>query len=149
MPIYQAHLAGAAQTYARRIQVFRDAAEEYGHDPSKLPVQTGGFLFLRESTDQAYRDFWPHLDAGFRKTNGQPFSKRAFAQGQSVKSITTVGESQLIIDKLLMQYELFGQQRFNGEIDFGGQSMDSIRQTLDLFAEKVLPVVKKYTQKGA
>ncbi|MGX7425605.1 LLM class flavin-dependent oxidoreductase [Aerococcus sanguinicola] len=149
MPIYQAHLAGAAQTYARRIQVFRDAAEEYGHDLSTLPVQTGGFLFLRESTDQAYRDFWPHLKAGFKKTNGQPFSKGAFAQGQSVKSITTVGEPQLIIDKLLMQYELFGQQRFNGEIDFGGQSMDSIKQTLDLFAEQVLPVVKKYTQKGA
>ncbi|OFT39428.1 luciferase [Aerococcus sp. HMSC06H08] len=147
MPIYQAHLAGAAQTYARRIQIFRDAAQEHGHDPAELPVQTGGFLFLRESTDQAYRDFWPHLEAGFKKTNGQAFSKRAFAQGQSVKSITTVGEPELIIDKLLMQYELFGQQRFNGEIDFGGQSLDSIKQTLDLFADKVMPVVRKYTQK--
>lgn len=57
-----------------------------------------------------------------------------------------VGDPQLIIDKLLMQYELFGHQRFNGEIDFGGQPFDEIRRTLDLFAEKVIPTVKKYTQ---
>ncbi|KAA9233539.1 MULTISPECIES: LLM class flavin-dependent oxidoreductase [Aerococcus] len=146
MPIYQAHLSGANQTFAHRIKVFREAAQEAGYDPNDIPIQTGSFLYVRENTQQAYQEFWPYVEAGFPLVNGQPFPKRAFAQGQNVKSATMVGDPQLIIDKLLMQYELFGHQRFNGEIDFGGQPFDEIRRTLDLFAEKVIPTVKKYTQ---
>ena len=56
-----------------------------------------------------------------------------------------IGSPQQIIEKLLFQYELYGQQRFMAEIDFGGVLFDKIAKNIELIATEIMPVVKKYT----
>lgn len=146
VPVFQATLAGAVITYANRINNFRSAAKEAGHDIDNIPVGTGGWVFIRESTKEAYRQVYPHINEGFKLTNGESFPKRALAQGQSVKSVVTIGEPSLIIEKILYQYEAFKQQRFSAEIDFAGMEFDEVKKTLYLLADKVMPTVKKYTK---
>ncbi len=56
-----------------------------------------------------------------------------------------IGSPQQIIEKLLFQYELYGQQRFMAEIDFGGVPFDKIAENIELIATEIMPAVKKYT----
>lgn len=147
VPMYQAHLGGAADSFKQTIDIYRDAAENEGFDSSILPVATAGFLYVREDSKQAYQEYYPHINEGMKLTNGSGFPKGLFAQGQDARSIINVGDPDLVIEKLLYQHELFGMDRYVGQIDFGGVSMDNIKRTIDLLGTKVVPAVKKYTSK--
>lgn len=144
IPLFQAHLAGAAQTYKHRIGHYKEAGMEAGFTDEELPVGTGGILHLAETTEEAFKNAYPHFNSGFQLTNGQDFPKRAFAQGKSSKSVTLIGSPELITEKLIYQYDLFQQQRFTIQADFGGLPLDEVKKTLDIFAEQVMPKVKQH-----
>lgn len=146
VPVFQATLAGAVMTYANRIKRYRQAATEAGYDTEQLPVGSGGWLFIRDSTQEAYRHIYPYINEGFKRTNGNDFPKRALAQGKSVKSVVNIGEPSLIIEKLLYQHEAFNHQLFSAQIDFAGMPFDEVKRTLYVLAEDILPTVKKYTK---
>ena len=54
-----------------------------------------------------------------------------------------LGSPQQIIDKLLYQYELFGHQRFIGQVDIGGMPFDKVAQVIELLGTEVAPVVRR------
>jgi alkanesulfonate monooxygenase SsuD/methylene tetrahydromethanopterin reductase-like flavin-dependent oxidoreductase (luciferase family) len=54
-----------------------------------------------------------------------------------------VGSSQQIIDKMLYQHELFGHQRFIGQVDIGGMPFDKVARTIELLGAEVAPVVRR------
>src|SRR5699024_8163423 len=99
IPLFQAHLAGAAQTYQNRIHHYKNAGYDAGFADEELPVGTGGLMYLAESTEEAFRTAYPHFNAGFQLTNGQDFPKRGFAQGKSPKSVTLIGSPELVTEK--------------------------------------------------
>lgn len=146
VPMYQAHLGGAATVYQNRINKFRQAATASGYDATEIPVTTAGFFYVRENTLDAYRDYYPLINEGMKLTNGYGFSKRAFAQGQDVRSIINVGDPELVIEKMLYQHELFKHQRYVAQIDSGGVSMEDVKRTIDFIGNKILPKVKQYTK---
>lgn len=53
-----------------------------------------------------------------------------------------------IIDKLLYQYELFGHQRFIGQVDIGGMPFDKVAQVIELLGTEVAPVVRREMAKA-
>ena len=147
VPMYQAHLGGPAEAFKSRIDLYRQTAFENGFNPDDLPVATAGFLYVRENMMDAYREYYPHINEGMKLSNGQGFPKEAFAQGQDVKSVINVGSPEHIVEKILYQHEMFNHDRYIGQIDFGGVSLDDIKRTIDLLGEKVVPEVKKHTKR--
>lgn len=144
VPLFQAHLAGAAQTYQNRIRHYKEAGYEAGFTDDELPVGTGGILHLAKTTEEAFQKAYPHFNAGFQLTNGRDFPKRGFAQGKSPKSVTLIGSPELVTEKIIYQYDLYKQQRFTVECDFGGLPFEDIKETLYVFANEVMPKVKKH-----
>lgn len=144
LPLFQAHLAGAAQTYQNRIKRYKDAGYEAGFTDEELPVGTGGILHLAPTTEEAFQKAYPHFNSGFKLTNGQDFPKRAFAQGKSPKSVTLIGSPELVTEKMNYQYDLYKQKRFTIQVDFGGLPIEDVKQTLYTFANEVLPKVKAH-----
>ena len=61
----------------------------------------------------------------------------------------SVGSPQQIIDKLLYQHELFGHQRFIGQIDIGGLPFDKVAQAIELLGTEVAPVVRREMAKAS
>ena len=76
---------------------------------------------------------------------GGGYPKQQFAQATDTRDALMIGSPQQIIEKLLFQYELYGQQRFMAEIDFGGMLFDKIAKNIELIATEIMPIVKKYT----
>lgn len=148
VPLFQAHLAGAAQTYQNRIKHYKEAGREAGFTDEELPVGTGGILYLAPTTKEAFQTAYPHFNAGFQLTNGQDFPKRGFAQGKSPKSVTLIGSPELVTEKMIYQYDLYKQQRFTVEADFGGLPIEEVKRTLDIYATEVIPKVKEHIVKS-
>lgn len=147
VPMYYAHLGGNAETVKQTIDVYRNAAEDEGFNPNDLRIATAGFLYVREDSKQAFQEYYPHINEGMKLTNDSGFSKALFNQGQDAHSVINVGDPNLVIEKLLYQHEMFNMDRYVGQIDFGGVSIDNIKRTIDLLGNKVIPAVKKYTAK--
>lgn len=147
VPMFMAHLGGTASSFKPTIDAFREAARAGGFDPAELPVATAGFFYAAETTQQALHELYPRINEGMKRTNGQGFSKRLFAQGADPHNIMNVGSPQQIIEKILYQHEVFGHQRYIAQIDFGGMPFDKVMKNVDVIGTDILPAIRKYTAK--
>ena len=147
VPMYMAHLAGAAQSFKYTIDAYRQSANDAGFDGDHLPIATAGLFYVADTTQEALREYYQHVNAGLVLTNGQGFPKQAFAQAPDKRSILNVGSPQQVIEKILYQHELFGHQRYIAQLDFGGVPFDKIMKNIELIGNEILPAVKKYTAK--
>ncbi|MFD0589706.1 LLM class flavin-dependent oxidoreductase [Paenibacillus sp. GCM10027627] len=147
VPMVMATLAGPASTFKLSIDAYRQAAEQSGHNPAMLPVGTTSLFYAAETTQQALKEYYPHVDSGITLVNGRGFPKQLFAQGADKRDVLMVGSPQEIIEKLLYQYELFGHQRFLAQLDFGGVPFHKVAKNIELIGTEILPAVKKYTAK--
>ncbi len=84
---------------------------------------------------------------GMLTLRGDGYPKQQFTNAIDYRDALMVGSPQQIIEKMLYQYELFGQQRFMAQIDFGGVPFDKIEKNIELIATEILPTVRKHTAK--
>jgi len=147
VPMFLATLGGPATSFKATINAYREAAKQSGFDPAQLPISTAGFFYVAETTQQAQRETYPHINEGMRLTNGSGFSKQHFAQGADPHNVMNIGSPQEIIEKILYQHELFGHQRYIAQMDFGGVPFDKLMKNIELIGTEVLPAIKKYTAK--
>ncbi|PAD21405.1 LLM class flavin-dependent oxidoreductase [Terribacillus saccharophilus] len=148
VPMTLAMLGGPASVFKQTIDTYREALAARGFDPTQLPVATTGFFYAAETTQEALRDYYPHINEGMKKTNGQGFPKQLFAQGADHRSIINVGSSQQIIEKILYQHEQFGHQRYLAQLDFGGVPFEKMARNIEYIGTEILPAIKKYTKQG-
>lgn len=148
VPMFMAHLGGSVSVFKRTIDAYREAAALGGHNPAELPVATAGFFYAAETSQQAIKEMYPHINEGMMKTNGQGFPKQLFAQSSDPHSIINVGSPQEIIEKILYQHEVFGHQRYIAQIDFGGVPFERLMKNVELIGNEILPAIRKYTAKN-
>ncbi|RSL31899.1 LLM class flavin-dependent oxidoreductase [Salibacterium salarium] len=146
VPMFMAHLGGPAAAFKRTVDAYREAAQSSGFDPAELPVATAGFFYAAETSQQALKEMYPHINEGMKRTNGGGFSKQLFAQGAHKESVMNIGSPQEIIEKILYQHEVFGHQRYIAQIDFGGMPFDKLMKNIEIIGTEILPAVKKYTK---
>ncbi|WP_085992909.1 LLM class flavin-dependent oxidoreductase [Oceanobacillus senegalensis] len=147
VPMFLATLGGPATSFKRSIDAYREAAKKSGNDPEQLPVATAGFFYAAETTQQAQKETYSHINEGMKLTNGQGFPKQHFAQGAHPKDVMNIGSPQEIIEKILYQHEIFGHQRYIAQMDFGGVSYNRLKRNIDIIGSEILPAIKKYTAK--
>lgn len=148
VPMFMAHLGGPVSVFKRTVDAYREAAQRSGFDPSELPVATAGFFYAAETSQQALKDMYPHINEGMKRTNGQGFPKQHFAQGIDPHNVMNIGSPQEIIEKILYQHEVFGHQRYIAQIDFGGMPFDRLQKNIEIIGTEILPAIKKYTAKS-
>jgi len=148
VPMYLAILGGPASSFKLSVEAYRQALLQAGHDPKDFPISTAGFFYAAETTQQAQREVYPHIDLGMKLINGRGYPKQQFAQGADTRNVMNIGSPQQIIEKLLYQHEMFGHQRYIAQMDFGGVPFDKLMKNIELIGNEILPAVKKYTAKS-
>lgn len=147
VPMFIATLGGPAESFKYSIDVYRKAARQSGHNPEELPVATAGFFYTAETTQEAFQDYYPHINEGMKLSNGRGYPKRQFAQGMNPRNVMNIGSPDQIVEKILYQYEMFGHQRYIAQMDFGGVPFEKLVKNIELIGTEILPKVKKYTSK--
>ncbi|PAE31147.1 LLM class flavin-dependent oxidoreductase [Paenibacillus sp. 7884-2] len=145
VPMFLAMLGGPATSFKRSIDAFRKAASQSGFDPAELPISTAGFFYAAETTGQAQREYYPYINEGMKLTNGRGYPKQHFAQGADPRDVMNIGSPQQIIEKILYQHEVFGHQRYIGQMDFGGVPFEKLKKNIELIGTEILPAIKKHT----
>lgn len=147
VPMYLATLGGPATSFKMSIEAYREALRRAGHQPNDFPIATAGFFYAAETSQQAFKEYYPHINNGMKLTNGQGYPKQQFAQGKDKRDVMNIGSPQQIIEKILYQHETFGHQRYIAQMDFGGVPFDKLMKNIELIGNEILPAVKKYTKK--
>jgi alkanesulfonate monooxygenase SsuD/methylene tetrahydromethanopterin reductase-like flavin-dependent oxidoreductase (luciferase family) len=147
VPMFLATLGGPSANFKTSADAYREAAKRSGFDPATLPIATAGFFYTAETSQQAMKDSYPHINIGLELINGHSYPKRQFAQAADPRDSLMVGSPQQVIEKILYQHELFGHQRYIAQIDFGGLPFELWSKNIELIATEILPAIKKYTAK--
>jgi alkanesulfonate monooxygenase SsuD/methylene tetrahydromethanopterin reductase-like flavin-dependent oxidoreductase (luciferase family) len=148
VPLTLATLSGMSSYFKNAIDAYRHAAREAGHDAARLPIATTTILYVAEDSQDARKEFYPHMDHVFRTMRGSSFPEQQFMRSANIEDALTVGSPQLIVEKLLHQYELYGHQRVLLEMDLGGVPYDKLARNIELVAKHIAPAIRKYTKKS-
>ncbi|MDA1808752.1 LLM class flavin-dependent oxidoreductase [Bacillus sp. HSTU-bmb18] len=147
VPMMLTTLGGPAINFKTSVDAYREAAQRSGFDTETLPIATTSLFYTANNSQDALREFYPHVNSGMQALRGGGYPKQQFAQATDYRDALMVGSTQQIIEKILYQYELYGHQRFMAQIDFGGVPFNKIAQNIELIATEILPSVKKHTAK--
>ncbi|MVO98318.1 LLM class flavin-dependent oxidoreductase [Paenibacillus lutrae] len=145
VPMMLTTLGGPSINFKVSVDEYRAAAKRSGFDPAALPIATTSLFYTAKTTQDALREYYPHVNTGMQALRGGGYPKQQFAQATDYRDALMIGSPQQIIEKMLYQYELFGQQRFLAQIDFGGVPFEKISKNIELIATEIMPAVKKHT----
>ncbi|QWH17279.1 LLM class flavin-dependent oxidoreductase [Bacillus mycoides] len=147
VPMMLTTLGGPALNFKVSVDAYREAAEQSGFDPTTLPIATTSLFYTAENSQDALSEYYPHINAGMLALRGGGYPKQQFTNAVDHRDALMIGSPQQIIEKMLYQYELFGQQRFMAQIYFGGVPFDKIEKNIELIATEIMPAVRKHTTK--
>ncbi|PES74627.1 LLM class flavin-dependent oxidoreductase [Bacillus cereus] len=147
VPMMLTTLGGPAINFKVSVDAYREAAEQSGFDPATLPIATTSLFYTAENSQDALSEYYPHIHAGMLALRGGGYPKQQFTNAVDYRDALMIGSPQQIIEKMLYQYELFGQQRFMAQIDFGGVPFDKIEKNIELIATEIMPAVRKHIAK--
>ena len=128
LPINLGIIGGASARFVPLVDLYRRAGANAEHDPAALKVAVTSYIHVARTSQEALETFYPHRTNYFKTLGGDrvrnmSFSRTEFEWEVEKENALFVGSPQQIIDKLLYQYELFGHQRFIGQIDIGGYAL--------------------------
>jgi probable LLM family oxidoreductase len=147
LPLMLAIIGGNPQQFQPFVELYRQTADKVGHDSARLPVGISSHGFIAENSQDALEIAYPaHHEAMSRigRERGWPPTSRAqFEAGASPLGAYFMGSPQQVIDKILMQHEWFGHDRFGLQLSVATLPHDKVMKAIELFGTVVKPAVNK------
>ena len=116
LPLALAIIGGYPERFAPLIQLYRSTSQKAGFDPAQLQVGINSHVFIADTSQQAADIFFPsyaYIMSKIGKERGwSPITRPQFDAMRSPEGSLLVGSPQEVIDKILYEYELFGNTRF-------------------------------------
>lgn len=142
-------LGGTPYYFEPLVKEYKRAFDEAGHPAEQYRVAVTAHAYISDSPTQARDEFYPFYNNYWTYVNaqrGQRFhmSREGFNNATNPQSALMVGSSEEIVEKILMQHELLGNQRFMAQLDIGAVPFKKVQRSLELLATKVMPAVKKH-----
>jgi probable LLM family oxidoreductase len=147
LPLALANISMPPAKLAPLADLYRRTGTKAGHAASTLKISVATHMYISENSQDALNAFYPHY-AGYFFTHtpsqwpAQQVARADFEARAAPHGPIFVGSPQQIIDKIMYERELFGHQRFIGQIDMGGLPFSDVARAIELFATKVAPVVR-------
>ncbi|CCH02707.1 oxidoreductase protein [Fibrella aestuarina BUZ 2] len=147
LPMTLAILGGTPDRFVPFVQLFRQAAEQAGHDPSQLQLAINSQFYVADTEQQAADEFFPPYQTLMNRVGKErgwsPIGRAHFEQMRQHGPLM-VGSPQQIIDKILYFHELFGNTRYIAQTISGyGIPHANTLRAIELFGTKVAPAVRK------
>jgi probable LLM family oxidoreductase len=147
LPLAVAIIGGEPERFAPLVSLYREAARNAGHDPARLPVSINSHTYVAETSQQASDEYYPTYAAMMnrigRERGWPPMGRGQFEMGRSPRGALVVGSPEEVAEKILLQHEFFGHDRFMAQISIGALPHDRVMRAIELFGTQVAPVVRK------
>ncbi len=147
LPLAVAIIGGQPERFVPFVELYRDAATRAGHDPGALPVGINSHGFIADDSQDARDTFFPpyaEVMTRIGRERGWPPTTRAqFDALCGPRGALLVGSPQEVIDKILFEHELFGNDRFLIQMAFGSVPHAKVMRSIELLGSVVAPAVRE------
>jgi probable LLM family oxidoreductase len=147
LPLTIAIIGGQPARFAPLVELYRDAAARAGHDTSTTRVAINTHAFVGDSTAKADSAFAaPYLAVINRigRERGWPPSGRPEYEAlRAPDGALAVGSPEQVAEKILYEHELFGNDRYIGQMSVGAVAHSDVLRSMELFGTKVAPLVRE------
>ena len=149
LPMVLGLIGGTFASAAPVVELYRQAGAAAGHPADSMRLGLTSHFFAGPTSQGSREAFYPYYREYLRpKTpggRGWAVSPDDFKQIASPAGVLMIGSPQEIIDKIMAERTLLGTDRFLGQADLGGLPPSLVRQSIELFATEVAPVIRKET----
>lgn len=149
LPLALAIIGGQPARFAPLVKLYRDAAQASGHDAATLPVGINSHGYIANTSQGARDEHAPFYLAMLNKLGperGWPrMGRREYDASSSLHGAVMVGSPEEVIEKILLQHKIFGNQRFLMQSSIGAMPHHKVLHAIELFGTRVAPVVRRET----
>jgi len=146
LPLTIAILGGALNGFVPLADLYRQSAQEAGHDVSKLQLAISTHFFAADTSQQASYDLFPAYEMLMnrvgRERGWSPIERQHF-EALRRRGPLMVGDVAEITDKILSMHELFGNTRYIAQLIGGDIPHKKVLHAIELFGTKIAPAVRK------
>lgn len=147
LPMALAIIGGSPERFAPLFQLYREAARQAGHEPSRLPLSINSHGFLADTAQQAVDDYYPSAVVVMNKIGRErgwpPATRQQLEAGRTLRGADFVGSPAEIIEKILFQHEIFGHQRLLLQLGIGTIDHTKVMHAIELLGTEVAPVIRQ------
>jgi probable LLM family oxidoreductase len=153
LPLTLAIIGGQPERFVPLVDLYREAASAAGHDPEQTKVAINTHAFVGETSAQADAAFAaPYLammNRIGRERGWPPSGKAEYEALRSPRGAVAAGSPEQVAEKILFEHELFGHQRYIGQMSVGAVEHRDVLRSMELFGTEVAPVVRAEVQRRA
>ena len=147
LPLTIAILGGAPDRYVPFAELYRESAQQAGHDPVQLQLALNCHFHVADTSQQAADEFFPPysqlMNRIGRERGWSPMDRRHFDYLRGPEGPLFVGTAQEITEKLLYLHGLFHNTRFLAQLVLEGIPHQSVLRSIELFGTQVAPAVRE------
>lgn len=145
LPLALAIIGGRPDQFVQLVELYRRTSVKAGHGELPLAIHSHGFV--ADDSQKASDEFFPsyaHVMTKLGRERGwPPMSREQYEGARSPHGALLTGSPQQVTDKILYEHSLFKNSRFLLHISVGTMPHDKVMRSIELFATKVAPEVKK------
>jgi len=146
LPLTIAIIGGQLERFVPFVELYREAVARAGHDPAVARVAINTHAFVGETSAQADSAFAAPYLAGMnrigRERGWPPSGRREYEALRSPRGALAAGSPQEVAEKILFGHELFGHQRYIGQMSVGAVAHADVLRSMERFGTEVAPVVR-------
>ncbi|HET9718740.1 MAG TPA: LLM class flavin-dependent oxidoreductase, partial [Solirubrobacteraceae bacterium] len=146
LPLTIAIIGGQPARFAPLVELYRRAWKQAGHDGDPGPVAINTHAFVGRTAAEADSAFAaPYLammNRIGRERGWPPSGRREYQALAAPDGALAVGDPEQVAEKILMELELFGHQRYIGQMSVGAVAHSDVMRSIELFGAEVAPRVR-------
>jgi len=147
LPMALAIIGGSPERFVPYTDLYREAWQKAGRDPSALQLSINSHGFIADTTaaaaEAAFHPYMYQMGKIGRERGWPPPTKHQYDAERSPKGAILVGDPQAAIDKILWEHELFGMTRFTIQFSVGSMPHREMLRSIELYGTVVAPAVRK------
>lgn len=147
LPMALAIIGGMPKRFVPFTRLYKDTWKNAGHDPAALQLGINSHGYIADDSQKASNEFYgPYayvMSKIGRERGWPPMDREHYEMMRDTDGSLLVGSPQQVIDKILYEYELFGNTRFLLHISVGTLPHDKVMRSIELLGTVVAPAVRK------
>src|SRR5947209_9361932 len=144
LPLTLAIIGGQPERFRPLVELYREAARSAGHNETKLAINTHAFIGETSGrADEAFAaPYLAMMNRIGRERGWPPSGRREYEALRSPRGALAVGSPEQVAEKILFEHELFGMDRYIGQMSVGAVAHRDVMRSIELFGTEVAPVVR-------
>ncbi|HRO43730.1 MAG TPA: LLM class flavin-dependent oxidoreductase [Flavipsychrobacter sp.] len=147
LPMALAIIGGMPERFVPLTDLYKETYKKAGHDNGAFQLAINSHGYIADTSQQAADEFYKpyaHVMSKLGRERGwSDMTRDHYEHMRAPNGSLLVGSPQQIIDKILWQYELFGNTRFLLHISVGTLPHKNVMRAIELLGTVVAPAVKK------